>query len=145
MIITETKAGGVTEVFEERGETYFRTLEERCIDGLASIGSGVIVATGGGLPAIPGMMDRLNRMGTCIYLKASLDTLWKRLCIDPRQLEDRPLLKDSGEEGLRRLLKDREQIYSQAAIMLDTDKLSVDEVCHLVAAQIESLIAPDST
>jgi len=140
MILAEANAARIADIFEYHGESYFREFEARCVDGLASIRSGAIVATGGGLPAIPGMMERLNNLGTCIYLKARLDTLWKRLCIDPKQLDDRPLLKESGKSGLRRLLKDREQTYSQAAITLDTDKLSVEEVCHLVATQVESLI-----
>ncbi len=85
------------------------------------------------------MIGRINAAGTSVYLKASLDTLWKRLNTDPRQLEDRPLLRSGGKGALRDLLRAREAAYLSATVTLDTDQLSVDEACDLLEAHMRSI------
>ena len=139
VILERTRVDRISEIFDEHGEAYFRELERRCVDELGNLGPHVIVATGGGLPAIPGMMDRLNRLGVTVYLRASLDTLWKRLTTDPLQLENRPLLKTGGREALGRLLNEREPIYRRSSLIVDTEKLSVDEVTALLVTQVRSI------
>jgi shikimate kinase len=126
----------VSEIFDDHGEAHFRELEAQLLEGAFEFGGRIVIATGGGLPAIPGMMDHLNQRGVTVYLKASLKTLWKRLSTDPQQLEDRPLLRTGGSAALETLLGAREDIYQRASVTLDTDQLSVDEVCALLLAQI---------
>ena len=131
----------IADIFESNGEEHFRELESDCISSICDINNEfsdkLIIATGGGLSAIPGMMERLNNNGITIYLKANLETLWKRLSTDPKQLDDRPLLKENGKEVLRKLLSDREQYYYQSTLTIDTNQMDVDEVCDLLAAQLE--------
>lgn len=138
-ILNRTGESRISDIFDSAGEPYFRELEQQCLAELRQPDANVVVATGGGLPAIPGLMDELNRLGVCIYLRASLETLWKRLNTDPRQLEDRPLLRDGGKEALERLLAKRAPIYTRAAVTLDTDQLSVEEVCALLVAGLPAL------
>ena len=128
----------ISEIFSDNGEQFFRELESSCIDEVSSnnkLDDRLIVATGGGLAAIPGMMERLNEIGVTIYLKASLETLWKRLSTDPKQLQDRPLLRDNGKEVLEDLLIERERHYYKSTLVVDTDQMDVDEVCELLAGQ----------
>lgn len=127
-----TGAGRISDIFDKDGEDYFRELEAKCVENMLNAPTPLVVATGGGLPAIEGMMERLNAVGVCVYLRASVETLWKRLNTDPRQLEDRPLLRAGGEESLEHLLEKRKSQYAQAAMILDTDQLSVDQVCALL-------------
>jgi shikimate kinase len=138
-ILIRTGATRISDIFDMHGEVYFRGLEIQCLDDIAGLPPRIIVATGGGLPAIPGVMERLNGYGVTVYLKASVGTLWKRLNTDPRQLENRPLLRRDGKETLERLLRERERVYSAATVTLDTDQLSVDEVAALVVTQIRSM------
>ncbi len=127
-----TGARRIADIFDEKGEAYFRKLEAKCIQDMLQAPTPLVVATGGGLPAIDGMMDELNAVGISVYLRAGIETLWKRLNTDPRQLDDRPLLRAGGQESLARLLESRESQYAQAAMILDTDQLSVDQVCALL-------------
>jgi shikimate kinase len=114
-------------------------LETLCIEDLeCDRALQVVVATGGGLPAIPGMMRRLHALGATVYLKASVDELWKRLTMDPRELRDRPLLQTDGRRTLESLLESRKELYQQATITLDTGSLSVSEVCRLLVAHIDT-------
>ena len=138
-ILAKTGASRISDIFDEQGEAFFRGLERECMAAVLRESERLIVATGGGLPAIPGMIDEINRSGVSVYLKASVATLWKRLNVDPRQLEDRPLLRDGGEATLDELLRARDSVYGQAAVTLDTDQLSVDEACALVTAQLRSM------
>lgn len=130
----------ITEIFSTEGEKYFRDLESNCIKDIISnrkLSDEILVATGGGLVAIPGMMDRLNRNGITIYLKANIDTLWKRISTDPKQLLDRPLLRTNGKSVLAALVKMREDYYYQSTLVVDTDQLDVDEVCDLLAGRLD--------
>lgn len=129
----------IYEIFEDLGEPYFRQLETQIIDDVINGGTQgfCIVATGGGLPAIDGMMKRLLGAGTCVYLAASLDELWNRLTVDPKDLESRPLLRRSGRAGLERIMRGRESIYRAATIMMHTDGLDVDEVVDALIRELE--------
>src|ERR1700761_8488978 len=70
-----TGAERISDIFDERGEDFFRDLEARCIADMLRAPTPLVVATGGGLPAIDGMMDRLNSVGVCVYLRAGIETL----------------------------------------------------------------------
>jgi shikimate kinase len=138
-ILKDTNYKNISDIFQSEGENFFRELEVKCIDGLSKIecnGKPLIVATGGGLPAIPGMMEKLNSIGKSIYLKANINTLWKRLTTDPKQLDDRPLLKLKGKKALAALVKKRENTYTKSSIVIDTEQLDVDEVCDLLITNL---------
>jgi shikimate kinase len=136
-ILARTGRAGISDIFENEGEPTFRRLEAECLGVALAERSRLLVATGGGLPAIPGTMARINAGGASIYLKARVETLWKRLNSDPEQLADRPLLKVGGFAALERLLLDRERTYAEATLTVDTDELSVNEVCAHLVTQME--------
>lgn len=117
---------------ERYGEAYFRAEEKKIVEGLSKETSAVVVATGGGLPGVPGVIGELNRIGFTVYLRANIEALWKRLSMDPKELDDRLLLKQGGKIALAKRMQEREQYYNQAAMTLNTDLLSVDEVCDIL-------------
>ena len=130
----------IDHIFESHGEAHFRKLEEHYISNLRGETGVTIVATGGGLPTIPGMIGRLNTVGTTVHLRADVDMLWKRLTVESSQLADRPLLKEGGKGMLARMIQRREYIYNQAAITLDTNRRSIDEVCAVLCGHVESIL-----
>lgn len=132
-------ATAIGDIFDTKGELHFRRLELACLRAVSAIDAKLIVATGGGLPAIPGAMDRMQQLGLSVYLRASVETLWMRLQMDPPRLAERPLLRTNGEQALRSMLHRRESIYMRSSLILDTDTLSVDEVCRLIATQLASM------
>jgi shikimate kinase len=140
-ILADAGRPRISDIFEEEGEPAFRRLESKQLDVVLREGSRTIVATGGGLPAIPGAMALMNGNGVTIYLKASISALWKRLNSDPQQLADRPMLREGGKDALQRLLDEREDTYSEATLTIDTDQLSVDEVCAHLVTQVRLMTA----
>ena len=124
----------IKEIFETDGEIAFRKLET---DTIRSINRKAIVACGGGLPAHNNNIEYLKQKGTVIYLKASTETLIKRL---EKNKNKRPLISnlttDKRLEFIRKILKEREKTYKQADYTIETDNKTVKEVLR----EINSLL-----
>jgi shikimate kinase len=126
----------IAEIFDRHGEEDFRRREAECIEELSQRDGSFIVATGGGLPAIPGMAERLRSLGVSVYLSADLDELWDRLSENEGELAKRPLLRDGGKEQLRRLVLARKDAYESSTETINTDALFVKEVSAKLTALI---------
>ena len=131
----EARAGRtVPEIFEADGEAAFRALEREAIDAVAT--DGPVVALGGGAIAQPGAPERLAKLGTVVYLRASLDSLMRRV----GRAEGRPLLAGLDEAGRRQrveeTLRDRQPAYETARLVVDTDDRSVEEIARAIAEHL---------
>lgn len=108
----EKKVGlGVSQIFEQKGESYFRALEQQFLQHLTIEAS--VVACGGGLPCFFNNMELLKEKGIVIYLDAKPERLYQRIKGDGL----RPMLHDF--EAFVRLKALREETYRKAHLMLD--------------------------
>lgn len=132
--IEKETSKSIKEIFETDGEIAFRKLET---DTIHSIDRKAIIACGGGLPAHNNNIEYLMHKGIVIYLKASTETLIKRL---EKNKNKRPLISNlTNEERLefiRKILKEREKTYKQADYTIETDNKTVKEVLR----EINSLL-----
>lgn len=132
--IEKETSKSIKEIFETDGEIAFRKLET---DTIRSIDRKAIIACGGGLPAHNNNIEYLKHKGTVIYLKASTETLIKRL---EKNKNKRPLISkltnDKRLEFIRKILKEREKTYKQADYTIETDNKTVKEVLR----EINSLL-----
>ena len=132
--IEKETSKSIKEIFETDGEIAFRKLET---DTIHSINKKAIIACGGGLPAHNNNIEYLKHKGIVIYLKASTETLIKRL---EKNKNKRPLISNlTNEERLefiRKILKEREKTYKQADYTIETDNKTVKEVLR----EINSLL-----
>ena len=120
----ESKEGKrVPEIFRERGEPDFRSLERRELRLLSSL-DGIVVATGGGALTDPGSLAIVRESGVLVYLEVPFETLLARL----RGRRGRPMIaSDDGtplgdeqlRERIRSLLRSREPFYRRADIIVD--------------------------
>lgn len=137
-------AAGMTipEIFEVHGEPYFRDGEARVIRRLLD-GTAKVVATGGGAYMRLETRQVIRERGIAIWLKADLDVLMRRV----RRRSDRPLLKAPDPEGvMRRLLAEREPIYAQADITVQSREIAHDlMVDEIIAVLAMTLDAPRET
>ena len=118
----------VSEIFSDRGEPYFRMLEEQFICNNQPKENSVI-SCGGGLCIPNGMMRKLKDRGKVFCLWASVETLLNRMRAD----KTRPLLQvDKPLIALSQLLSQREQVYRKADLVVETDNLSPEEVATLI-------------
>lgn len=114
-MIEEQSHMKVSEIFEEHGEEYFRSMETLTLRQLLDCEERLVISVGGGLPIQPQNREYLKMLGSVIYLKASTQTLTERLKGD----KSRPLLAEDPDESLSekidRLKSGREDIYKEVA------------------------------
>ncbi len=125
-LIEEAEGMVISELFETKGEAYFREQETETIRRLLQAPKGNIIATGGGLPMREGNAELLKKLGTVIYLKAETETLMKRLSGDT----NRPLLKEGDlRTKIDTMLAVRGPVYEKTAdVIMQTDDMSFYEI-----------------
>ena len=127
-LITD-KYGKISDIFEYYGESHFRKLETELVKELAQMDD-LVISTGGGLVLFKGNNEVLQRNGKIVFLRASLETLAKRLHVDGT----RPLLQTSTEsirDRLARLMKERTPIYEHVAdYVVDVDGKTPEEIAQ---------------
>lgn len=126
--LIEKKAGNkkVNEIFAEFGEAYFRKLEKDVIRETAEK-KGAVIATGGGAIVDKENLALLKKCSSIIIcLTSRPDIIFLRTRNEkgarPLINSDNPLIK------IEELLKEREDAYSKAEVIIDTSDLTPDEV-----------------
>ncbi len=123
------KHGKISDIFEYYGEAHFRKLETEIVKEIAK-NDNLIISTGGGLVLKKENNELLQKNGKIFFLRATLETLAKRLKVD----ENRPLLQTSTEsirDRLARLLLERSPVYEHVAdYIVDVDGKSPEEIAR---------------
>lgn len=127
----------IAEVFEQKGEPYFRKLEAALAASLHKLENHVI-STGGGIVTTPDNIESLQRAGMVVFLNADPEEIIGRLEHDTH----RPKLKEGDlRETVTRLLGERMPLYLRAGVAVDTKGKSANrvagEVIHLVVERRE--------
>ncbi|MBQ8323444.1 MAG: shikimate kinase [Clostridia bacterium] len=121
------KHGKISDIFEYYGEAHFRKLETEVIKELSKMDN-LIISTGGGLVLKSENNVLLKENGKIVFLRASFETLSKRLIVDGT----RPLLQSSTEnigDRLARLMKERTPVYEHVAdYIVDVDNKTPEEI-----------------
>ena len=120
------KAAGMSipEIFAELGEAAFRAGEIKVISRLLS-GAPKVVATGGGAFISPLVRAEIERVGTSVWLRGDLETLWGRV----EGKTGRPLLDaENPKQVLADLMAARYPVYETADITVDTHANNTHEV-----------------
>ncbi len=122
----------VGEIFGKFGEAYFRELETNFISNL-SFKDSFVLATGGGMPCFHDNIDKLNQLGTTIYLERSPEDLLEHL---KKAKNHRPLIDGISEEDLLDFitykLDERQRYYKKAQIILDKEEQTVEYVLKIM-------------
>lgn len=117
----------VTSIFEEDGETAFRHLEARALTALSGR-EGMVVATGGGVVLSTENREKLRKLGVVVWLQVSPRKAVLRMDASTHRP---PLTSRSPREEARHVEKQRFRLYQEIADrVIDTDKRSLQEVCH---------------
>ncbi len=105
----------IADIFDQEGETYFRTLEKKTVQWLKENVKHSVISTGGGMLVY---CEELSEVGTVIYLKVPFDTILSRMSAE--ELRKRPLFQD--RDKAKRLFTERNDIYERRAdIIIDAD------------------------
>lgn len=138
----ERRAGrSIKEIFATDGEPEFRRLERELLTELLQRDQ-LVIAAGGGAILNEATRAEMQAAGPVIWLRASAETIERRLATDPTTGQRRPNLTSSGgRDEIERLLAIREPLYRQcASITLDSDKLAAEQLVEQVLRQLPSTV-----
>ena len=117
------------EIFQLHGEAYYRQTERaellRLLDG-----EPCVVAVGGGIVTDPRSFSLLRERTRSVWLRADPEHHWQRVLA---QGDTRPMADNAQAfADLRRILAEREPLYRQADIAVDTSAHSVAEAVDAI-------------
>lgn len=123
-VIEQEEGTTIREIFNVKGESYFRDQERNTLHKVVSSNDRFVLATGGGVPCFFDNMDFMKRQGKVIFMDIPVAALAKRL--QNEGLAIRPLLKDFStldrlEEHLFNTFSKRRTFYIQADFQIEAD------------------------
>lgn len=130
----------VPEIFNSKGELYFRKRETQVLKDVLEDPSSLIVALGGGTPCYGFNLDMIK--GTpdtkIVYLKASVDFLTERLFteLDTRPVISHLLNKEDLEDFIRKHLFERSFYYNQADIKVNIEGKNPNVIADEIIAKL---------
>lgn len=114
----------IHQLFQIYGETAFRMHETKVLEALEP--QEAVLATGGGIVVKDENWVELRRLGTTIFLDASLEVLTTRLATAKKR---RPLLEVPEWESKVQEIRDRRmELYRKADITISVERDDFDDV-----------------
>ncbi len=102
----------INEIFEKKGEMFFRKLEKFFLQKTIKNFKNIVLATGGGTVCFFDNISIINKNGISFYIKTDIKILIKRL---QKEQSKRPLIKNKSklelEIFIKKSLKLRERFY----------------------------------
>ncbi|MCK5638561.1 MAG: shikimate kinase [Flavobacteriaceae bacterium] len=127
--ISEKEGDTIKNIFKNKGEIYFRIQENKYLIELLNNQKSIVLAVGGGTPCYSNNMDLINEKSTSIYLKANLNSLFKRLI---KEKSDRPLISDLNNDKLKEFIAkhlfERAPYYERADYTINIDDKSIENI-----------------
>jgi shikimate kinase len=120
----------IAEIFEKKGEVYFRVIENKYLKEVLNTKDQFILALGGGTPCYANNMEEINKRDTVsIYLQGKTKTMIDRLI---KKKSKRPLIAsladDKIPEFVAKHLFERRLYYELAKVTVEIDAKSKKEV-----------------
>ena len=126
LIEKETRMS-ISEIFREKGENYFRNLEERItIKNLKSVST--VISLGGGAFINEKIRKEVLSDHLSFWLNWDDSTLLKRIV----KSKNRPIVSRLSVDEIKRLIKKRTKIYSKADFKINCNKLTKTEIVKKV-------------
>ena len=117
-------------IFDFRGQAGFRGLERQCLEGVLRRHPCFVLATGGSLVSEPGTFERLLASCFTVWVRASAEEHMQRVIA---QGDMRPMANNrDAMSDLKRILTEREGLYSKADLHLDTSGHTPDESLEML-------------
>ena len=131
--ISENEKMTIPEIFEKKGEPYFRKCETDLLKSCCTE-EARIISCGGGVAMRQENVDVMHSCGTVILLTATPEVILERV----KDNNDRPLLQNKKNvKDIEALMEQRRPKYEAAAdITIDTSELDVKQVCQSILKKI---------
>lgn len=135
--IEEKEQLSISNIFELKGEIYFRKKEGTYLKEILNLDEDSIISLGGGTPCYGTNMELIKNNSKSFYLNASINTIFERLKYETSK---RPLVSTIGKENLKEYIAkhlfERNPFYEKALHKISVDQKNVfkivDEIIGLL-------------
>ncbi len=131
--IVNAENQSINEIFESRGEEYFRLKEKEILHIITESHNAFILSCGGGAPCYFNNIEYMNQAGITVWINASADTIFARLV---KERSHRPLLKNLSDDELKSFIKkkfaDRRIFYEQAGVSIEDENITPEKFIEKV-------------
>jgi len=126
----------IKEIFVEKGEKYFRQIEEEAINDIILRDEEMVLSLGGGAFMNEKTRKILQEKAITIWFYTSIDEILKRI----GNKDNRPLLnKKNKREILEELINIRYPIYAKADLKFDTGEINHELLIKKIIQEIKLL------
>ena len=120
----EEKAGlKISNIFKDKGESYFRNLEEKITLKILKK-SNIVISLGGGGFINEKIRNEVLNNNFSFWLDWDSEILLQRI----KNSEKRPIALNSSDQEIANLIKKRSKIYSKAEFKINCNKLTKTEI-----------------
>lgn len=138
IIIKRENNKSIRQIFDTKGEDYFREVEKNVVKEMAKRSNSVI-ATGGGVVKDKNNMDLLRQNGVVVYLKCAPEVVLKRI----GNKTDRPVIYNKSAQEIEDIMKEREVFYANHDILIDVSSLTPIDAAKAIMVAYQKWIAKE--
>jgi len=138
--IQQKEGKTISEIFKNKGEIYFRTIESKYLEEIIGTADNTVISLGGGTPCYGQNMKTIksSKNASSVYLKTSIASLSERLF---SERDERPLIshlknREELNEFIGKHLFERFSYYDQSDITVNTDQKTIDEVVEAIILKL---------
>ena len=126
-IIEEEEGLKITEIFENKGENYFRKIEEKICLKILKFNK-IIISLGGGSFLNNKIREEIQNNHVSFWLNWNTSTIIRRI----KKNKNRPILKGMSENEINKLIIKRKKIYEKAHLKINCENLSKNEIINKI-------------
>jgi shikimate kinase len=128
--IEKSEGQSINQIFENKGENYFRELETKTLGQHCSSAQSFVLSTGGGTPCFLNNMKAMNGAGETIFLDVPTKEIADRLA--KTALSERPLFAQLDSKQLKDkielMFSQRISYYREAKYTFAGNEVSVETI-----------------
>ena len=126
----------INEIFQRKGEEYFRRCENNALRELETR-QGIIISCGGGMPMKDENVELMKKKGKIVLLTESPENIYERV----KYSNERPLLNGNmNVEYIKDLMEKRKDRYESIAdIVVDTNNKPIHVIAEEVVSKLTTL------
>ena len=133
-IIELKEKSTIREIFEKKGENYFRKIEKNItLEKLKE--NNLVIALGGGAFINSSLRKKIKESCISFWLDLKVEILLDRL----KNVTKRPLLdKDQLEQTINKIYSERKKIYNESNFRIKCNSMNKDEIVYKIMKLYEN-------
>lgn len=140
-VIEEREGLSIVDIYDFRGEPYFRKKEFETIKEILRYGP-TVLSTGGNSFMDPEIRDMIKNQSISVWLSTDVNTIYERVS----KRNTRPELNYENKlEILQKLVDDRTDIYSESDITIESNNDDVHFLVDALVSRIQKFIQQHSS